>query len=93
LFFFTAKIRWRDFCVTLCCGAAYFSINLNAFHVHPAAALTNAVPPGEQRILTQAEALLRGAFPSLNLPFRQPELELLGIVGYAGRNPGWVDKQ
>ena len=24
-----------------------FSINLNAFHVHPAAALTNAVPPGE----------------------------------------------
>ena len=44
---------------------------------------SNAVLPGERRILTQAEALLREAIPTLNLPFRQTELELLGIIGYA----------
>jgi superfamily II DNA or RNA helicase len=38
--------------------------------------------PGDQKILTQAEALVRASFPSLDLPFRAPELELLGIIGY-----------
>ena len=35
---------------------------------------------GRGEILTQAESLLRETFHSLDLPFRQPELELLGIV-------------
>ena len=39
-----------------------------------------AAPPGNREILARAEALLREAFPSLDLPFRQPELELLGIA-------------
>lgn len=43
---------------------------------------SNTFIPGEQGILTQAEALLRETIPSLNLPFRQTELELLGIIGY-----------
>ena len=41
---------------------------------------TQVAPPGNAEILTRAESLLRDAFPSLDLPFRQPELELLGIV-------------
>ena len=44
-----------------------------------------AAPPGNAEILTRAEALLREAFPSLDLPFRQPELELLGIVAGIGQ--------
>jgi superfamily II DNA or RNA helicase len=44
-----------------------------------------AAPPGNREILTRAEALLREAFPSLDLPFRQPELELLGIAAGIGR--------
>ena len=44
-----------------------------------------AAPPGNLEVLTQAEALLREAFPSLDLPFRQPELELLGIVAGIGQ--------
>jgi hypothetical protein len=39
-----------------------------------------AAPAGKIEILTKAEALLREDLPSLDLPFRQPELELLGIV-------------
>ena len=35
---------------------------------------------GSKEVLAHAEALLREAIPSLGLPFRQPELELLGIV-------------
>ena len=42
---------------------------------------TQVAAPGNAEILTRAESLLRDAFPSLDLPFRQPELELLGIVG------------
>jgi ERCC4-related helicase len=38
------------------------------------------VNPGDKGLLDRAEALLREAIPSMNLPFRQPELELLGIV-------------
>jgi hypothetical protein len=44
-----------------------------------------AAPPGNKEILARAEALLRQAFPSMDLPFRQPELELLGIVAGIGR--------
>jgi superfamily II DNA or RNA helicase len=44
-----------------------------------------AAPPGNREILTRAEALLREAFPSLDLPFRQPELELLGIATGIGQ--------
>jgi superfamily II DNA or RNA helicase len=43
----------------------------------------DATPPGDRAVLTQGEALLREAFPSLDLPFRAPELELLGIIEYA----------
>ncbi|MCI0388059.1 MAG: DEAD/DEAH box helicase [Acidobacteria bacterium] len=35
---------------------------------------------GDLRILSRAESLLREAFPSLDMPFRQPDLELLGII-------------
>jgi hypothetical protein len=35
---------------------------------------------GDAQILSRAESLLREAFPSLDLPFRQPDLELLGII-------------
>src|SRR5262249_36571183 len=35
---------------------------------------------GDTRVLSRAESLLREAFPSLDLPFRQPDLELLGII-------------
>ena len=44
----------------------------------------DAAPVGSAEILTQAESLLREALPSLDLPFRQPELELLGIVAGIG---------
>ena len=44
----------------------------------------DAAPLGSAEILTQAESLLREALPSLDLPFRQPELELLGIVAGIG---------
>jgi len=40
----------------------------------------NVVAEGNREVLSQAEALLRESFPSLDLPFRQPDLELLGIV-------------
>jgi hypothetical protein len=40
----------------------------------------DAVGPGEPEVLSQAEALVRESFPLLDLPFRQPDLELLGIV-------------
>ena len=39
-----------------------------------------ALPAGDPATLSQAEALLRRTFPSLDLPFRQPDLELLGIL-------------
>jgi len=45
-------------------------------------AVLGFVPPGDQGILSKAEAFVRSAFPSLDLPFRQPELELLGVIGY-----------
>ncbi len=35
---------------------------------------------GDARIPPRAESLLREAFPSFDLPFRQPDLELLGII-------------
>jgi hypothetical protein len=38
------------------------------------------VNPGDKGLLDQAEVMLREAIPSMDLPFRQPELELLGIV-------------
>ncbi len=41
--------------------------------------------PANAEILIRAEALLREALPSLDLPFRQPELELLGIVTGIGQ--------
>jgi ERCC4-related helicase len=41
--------------------------------------------PGDGEILAQAETVLRQALPTLDLPFRQPELELLGIVARIGQ--------
>lgn len=40
----------------------------------------DTINSGDNEILTQAEQLLRGAIRSFDLPLRQPELELLGIV-------------
>ncbi len=40
------------------------------------------VAPGDRQVLSQSEALLREAFPTLDLSFRQPDLELLGIVAW-----------
>jgi ERCC4-related helicase len=40
----------------------------------------NVVAPGLSEVLSQAEALMQESWPSLDLPFRQPDLELLGIV-------------
>jgi superfamily II DNA or RNA helicase len=42
-------------------------------------------PPGKLENLTRAESVLRQALPSLDLPFRQPELELLGIAAGIGQ--------
>jgi hypothetical protein len=42
-------------------------------------------PPGDGETLTRAEAVLRQALPMLDLPFRQPELELLGIIAGIGQ--------
>lgn len=53
-----------------------------------AEAAPSVAPPGDQKILAQAETLLRGALPSLDLPFRQPELELLGIIACAVQSTG-----
>jgi len=39
-----------------------------------------AVPSGESKFLSEAESLIRESFPSLDLPFRQPDLELLGVI-------------
>jgi hypothetical protein len=36
--------------------------------------------PGDRETLDRAEAAARDALPSLDLPFRQPELELLGMI-------------
>jgi hypothetical protein len=41
---------------------------------------TSVSPRGNTETLIRAEDLLREAFSTLDLPFRQPELELLGIV-------------
>jgi superfamily II DNA or RNA helicase len=38
------------------------------------------VPLGDQSVLQQADTVARAALPTLDLPFRQPELELLGII-------------
>lgn len=43
-----------------------------------------AVPLGKLETLTRAEAELRRALPLLDLPFRQPALELLGIAAGIG---------
>ena len=63
---------------------------LNAFSlaIKPSAepeAVLGFVPPGDRGILTKAEAFVRGAFSSLDLPFRQPELELLGVIGFSNQ--------
>lgn len=44
----------------------------------------NSISPGDQDILARADVVARAAIPSLDLPFRQPELELLGIMACAG---------
>jgi ERCC4-related helicase len=43
-------------------------------------AMPTTVRSGKKEVLSRAEALLRAALPTLGLPFRQPELELLGII-------------
>jgi ERCC4-related helicase len=40
----------------------------------------NAVDTGDPKVLSRAEALVRESFPSLDLPFRRPDVELLGII-------------
>jgi ERCC4-related helicase len=37
-------------------------------------------PPGNPEMLKRAEVVIRKSLPSLDLPFRQPDLELLGIL-------------
>ena len=46
-------------------------------------------PLGDQEILSKAQALVRSAFFSLDLPFRQPELELLGVIGFSTQTSGF----
>jgi hypothetical protein len=48
---------------------------------------TQVAPPGKAEILTRAASLVRDAFRSLDLPFLQPELELLGIVAGVQATP------
>jgi hypothetical protein len=40
---------------------------------------------GDPELLSKAESALRDNLPSLDLPFRQPDLELLGVIGGVGR--------
>ena len=47
-----------------------------------------SVLQGDQSLLIKAETVARAAIPSLDLPFRQPELELLGIIACAGQTAG-----
>jgi hypothetical protein len=44
-----------------------------------------ATIPGDPEVLAKAEAVLRDNLPSLDLPFRQPDLELLGVIGGVGQ--------
>ena len=46
--------------------------------------VAEAGPPGDVKTLDRTEALLRDALPSFDLPFRQPEVELLGIIAGIG---------
>ena len=51
--------------------------------------LPPAIPAGESNLLMHAESLVRASFASLELPFRQPDLELLGVIGgvkYSDKN-------
>jgi hypothetical protein len=43
-----------------------------------------SVQPGSKEVLTRAEALLRQSISSFDLPFRQPDLELIGVLGGKG---------
>jgi hypothetical protein len=53
-------------------------------HQAEAEIIPNATPPGDADMLSKAESLLRESLASLKLPFKQPELELLGIIAYQG---------
>ena len=58
------------------------SLNAIAALIKPSSdpdAAVSSVPAGNRELLSRAETQLRVALPSLDLPFRQPELELLGI--------------
>jgi superfamily II DNA or RNA helicase len=58
-------------------------LNALSSSIKPAAGEESAASlcnPGDPVLLSRAEAMARDALPSLELPFRQPELELLGIV-------------
>jgi hypothetical protein len=48
--------------------------------------IVQVATPGDPKKLDQAEALLRDAFSSLDLPFRQPEVELVGILAGVGNS-------
>jgi hypothetical protein len=61
-----------------------------------------AAPAGNIEMLTEAEALMRETLPSMDLPFRQPELELLGIIAgirettialFRGQSPEHCDRR
>jgi superfamily II DNA or RNA helicase len=43
-----------------------------------------SVQPGSKDVLTRAELLLTESISSLDLPFRQPDLELIGVLGGKG---------
>jgi hypothetical protein len=46
--------------------------------------VAEAALPGDVKTLDRTEALLRDALPSFDLPFRQPEVELPGIIAGVG---------
>ena len=48
--------------------------------VAEADSVPSSVTSGDREILSEVETLMRANLPSLDLPFRQPDLELLGIV-------------
>jgi ERCC4-related helicase len=56
---------------------------------------TYKVPAGErnQDLFSKAETLLRKAFPKLDIPFLQPDLELIGIIDAIGNDQVKISKE
>jgi hypothetical protein len=63
------------------------SLNAITIELKPGSSEENPparVAPGAQSVLQRAAAAARAALSTLDLPFRQPELELLGIISCSG---------